>query len=272
MKGKKWLIIMLTVLVFLSGAVLGISSVYRIDEVLVDAKTISIEAEEEAVILQSRLMETYKKRFTPSAKEEEAYAIVNEFPYFRITSIEKAYPNRLIVRVTEDDEVYAVSCGEGTGEYYILNREGTVLGIRDNYVNRSAKTENAKNVLLTGVSVTGKKGEMISGDDSLAYLFEFCARVDELLQGIRRNIITVEKIQRGVSADTVTLKLVTFEGVVIYVDTPSQKATEKATAAIETYLSLPDGERTRGMIAVAEVDGVVKATHADKDVFDKIGE
>ena len=69
MKGKKWLIIMLTVLVFLSGAVLGISSVYRIDEVLVDAKTISIEAEEEAVILQSRLTETYKKRFTTSAKE-----------------------------------------------------------------------------------------------------------------------------------------------------------------------------------------------------------
>ena len=130
MKGKKWLIIMLTVLVFLSGTVLGVSSVYRIDDVLVDAKTISLEAETEATVLQTRLAEAYKKKFTPFAKEEMAQTIVDEFPYFRITSIEKAYPNRLIVHVAEDNEVYAISCGEDSNEYYILNREGIVLGVR----------------------------------------------------------------------------------------------------------------------------------------------
>lgn len=269
MKGKKWLIILLTVLVFLSGAVLGFSSVYRIDDVLVDSKTVSKEAEEEAIALQKRLTEAYKKKITPFAKEDLAYEIIEEFPYFIITSIEKAYPDRLIVHVQEDDEVYAIPCGDETGNYYILNREGTVLGIRDNYNNRSDETGKAKNVLLLGLTVTGEKGTKIAGDEALAYLLAFCTKADECLQGIRRNIVTVEKIQKGVSADTVTLKLVTVEGVVIYVDTPSQRAEEKALAAMEKYLSLLDGERTRGMIAVAEVDGEIKAVHSDKDVFDK---
>ncbi len=270
MKGKKWLIILLTVLVFLSGTVLGVSSVYRIDDVLVEAKTISQEAEREAVVLQKRLAEAYEKKFTPFAKEQEAYAIVEEFPYFIITSIERAYPDRLIVHVKEDEEVYALSCNDESGNYYILNREGVVLGIRDNYSNRSDETGASKNVLLKGLSVTGEKGEKISGDESLSYLLSFCAKADERLQGIRRNIVTVEKIQKGVSADTVTLKLTTLEGVVIYVNTPSERAEEKAVAAVDCYLSLADGQRTRGMIAVAEVNGEIKAVHSDKDVFDKI--
>ncbi len=268
MKGKKWLIILLTVLVFLSGAVLGVSSVYRIDDVLVESKTLSKEAEVEAIALQKRLAEAYHKKFTPFAKEDAAYDVVEEFPYFIITSVEKAYPDRLIVHVQEDEEVYAVACADGVN-YYIINREGTVLGIRDNYSNRSDETGEAKNVLLTGLTVTGEKGEKVTGDDSLSYMFAFCSKADEALQGIRRNIKSVEKIQRGVSANTVTLKLTTLEGVAIYVDTPSQRAEEKAVAAINAYLSLSDGERTRGMIAVAEVDGAIKAVHSDKDVFDK---
>lgn len=269
MKAKKWLTILLTVLVFLSGTVLGVSAVYRIDDVLVEAKTVSVEAETEAIALQTRLSQAYSKKFAPFVKEADAYAVVEEFPYFRITAIEKAYPNRLIVRVAEDNEVYAVATQENPEEYYILNGEGTVLGIRDNYINRSDETGKAKNVLLTGLKVTGKKGEKITGDDSLSYMLSFCGKMDEALQGIRRNIVEIEKIQAGSSADTVMLKLITFEGVVIYVNTPSEKAQEKANAAVEKYLSLSDGERTRGMIAVAEVEGVVKATHSDKDVFDK---
>ena len=47
MKIKNVLIIVLTVLVFLSGAVLGVSAVYRIDEVRVEAYTISEDAKTE---------------------------------------------------------------------------------------------------------------------------------------------------------------------------------------------------------------------------------
>ncbi len=267
MKAKKIWIILLTVLVFLSSAVLGVSSVYRIDEVTVVKSTISSAADAEAEELRTRLLAAYEKQFSPSAKADEAYAIVEDFPYFRITAVEKAYPNRLIVHVAEDDEVYAVPDVGGSGNYYILNKEGTVLGIRQDYNNRSDETGRAKNVLLLGLNVTGNKGEALGGDDALSYLFSVCAKVDERLQGIRRNVVSVEKVQNGGSLETVTLKLVTYEGVTIYIHTPSEKTEEKATVAIEKYFSLEDGERTRGMIAVMEVDGVVSALYDDKDLF-----
>ena len=271
MKKKNALVILLTVLVFLSGAVLGFSSVYRVDEVMVEASTISLQAELEAEELQKRLTEAYNKQFTPFANDEEAQAIVADFPYFRVTSVEKAYPNRLIVRVREDDEVYAISCGEETGKYYILNREGTVLGIREDYVNRSDKTGKGKNVLVKGVNVQGEKGKKVTGDATFSYLFDFCAKADETLQGIRRNIITIEKIREGSSADTEMLRLTTYEGVKIYVNMPSEDAQLKAQKAVEAYMSLSDAQRTRGMVAVAEVAGEIKAVYSDKDVFENVG-
>jgi len=268
---KNALVILLTVLVFLSGAVLGVSSVYRIDEVMVDASTISPLAEAEAKELQRRLTEAYDKQFAPFTDEKEVQEIVEEFPYFRVTSVEKAYPNRLIVRVKEDDEVYAISCGEDTGKYFILNREGTVLAIREDYVNRSDTTGKGKNVLVKGVNVHGEKGEKVTGDPTFSYLFDFCAKADEMLQGIRRNILTIEKIREGSSADTEMLRLTTFEGVKIYVNMPSEDAQAKAQKAIEAYLSLSDGQRTRGMIAVANIAGEIDAVYSDKDVFENVG-
>ncbi len=270
MKGKKWLVILLTVLVFLSSTVLGVSSVYRIDAVLVDAKTISSFAEGEAVALQKRLVEVYDKQSTLFAKTDEAYAVVEDFPYFRITKVEKSYPNRLIVHVTEDDEVYAVADTVNEGTYYILNKEGTILGVRDNYNNRSDTTGQSRNVLIKGITPSGKKGETLSGDDTLTDLFAVCKKVDELLQGIRRNILSVEKMQASGSGSTVTLKFTTYEGVIIYIRSPKEQGVEKASVAIRAYLALDDAERTRGMLAVTNVQGEAKAVYSDKDVFDEM--
>ncbi len=269
MKRKKLLIILLTVLVFLSGAVLGVTSVYRIDEVVIEAHTISASAEEEAAVLKTRLLAAYKKQFTPSAKSDQAYAIVEDFPYFRITAVKKSYPNRLIVCVQEDEEVYAVAKTDetgATGEYYILNKEGTVLAIRQDYRNRA---DGGNNVLLTGLRVTGEKGETLTGDEGLSYLFPVCAKMDEQLQGIRRNIVSVEKMQGG-TLDTARLKITTYEGVKIYINLPHVNTDEKATTAMETYFAITDDQRTRGVIAVTEVGGEVKAQYWDKDVFEEI--
>ena len=48
MKKKNFLIIILTVLVFLSAAVLGVATVYRVSEVTVDVATVSKAAQAEA--------------------------------------------------------------------------------------------------------------------------------------------------------------------------------------------------------------------------------
>ena len=127
MRGKKILIILLTVLVFLSAATLGISTVFRVDEVTVIAPVVSEEAKAEASDLQNRLQKAYEKKNTIFLDSELADKIIEDFPYFRITTFEKDYPNRIVVTVSEDEEVYAVQKGE---EYYILNSSGVLLGIR----------------------------------------------------------------------------------------------------------------------------------------------
>ena len=154
MRGKKILIILLTVLVFLSAATLGISTVFRVDEVTVIAPVVSEEAKAEASDLQNRLQKAYEKKNTIFLDSELADKIIEEFPYFRITTFEKDYPNRIVVTVSEDEEVYAVQKGE---EYYILNSSGVLLGIRKDYVKRSDENNN---LLITGnnLRLAVKKG------------------------------------------------------------------------------------------------------------------
>ena len=72
MAKKKFIIIILSVLLFLSATVLGVSSVYRVDEITVYAPVISKEAEEEAKELKNRLIQTYQKRSTLFADSEDA--------------------------------------------------------------------------------------------------------------------------------------------------------------------------------------------------------
>ena len=59
MRGKKILIILLTLLVFLSVTTLGVSTVFRVEEVTVIAPVVSEEAKAEASDLQNRLQKAY---------------------------------------------------------------------------------------------------------------------------------------------------------------------------------------------------------------------
>lgn len=267
MKKKNFLIIILTVLVFLSAAVLGVATVYRVNEVTVDAATVSKAAKSEAQALQKELDEIYEKQSIFFVEQDLANEIVSRYPYFRITGFEKAYPNRLIVSVSEDEEVYALPCENSADGYYILGTDGTVLGVREDYNNRSDVTGEMKNVLITGLSVTGEKGGALSGDSALSYTLDFCGKLHELLGGIRRNILTVEVIKGGSAADTVTLRLTTFEGVKLYIRNPSLLTQEKAALAVEKYFALSDAQRTVGMIAVLDINGEPSAFYSAQDEF-----
>ena len=264
MRTKNVLVILMTILVFLSAVLLGVSSVYRIDEVFVCASTVSMDAKTEADELRKRLLEVYQKQSTLFASDEEAKSVVAQFPYFRLTAVEKGYPNRLIVRVSEDEEVFAMPCDETESFYYILGLNGVVLGIRENYNNRSDETGVAKNVLIKGLSVTGEKGQLVIGDERLSYVLAFCQKTSALLNGIRKNIVSVTV--SGASAEqTVTLKLTTYEGVNIYIRNPSVATEEKAEVAVNAYLSMSDGDRTKGMLTVFDGENGIQTTYLSKD-------
>ena len=261
MRKKSVIVIFLTVLILLSGVALGVSSVYRVEFVCVNAPLVSIAAKDEVDDLQEKLQAAYEKQSTFSVEKTLAEEILEDFPYFRLVSFEKAYPNRIVVEVSEDEEVYATPAGTD-GSYYILNGEGTVLGIRENYLNRS---DNAENLLITGVTVSGEKGAPLAGDDSLETLFSVCADVSLRLNGIRKNVTVVEVIRPTSLKEDTMFKFTMREGVSIYLFNPFEMKEKKTEIAIDKYLSLSSEERLRGTIVVSEQADEVVAQYFEEE-------
>ena len=106
MKAKKIITIVLTVIVFFTAAFLGVSAVYRVEEVTLVVKNVSSPALEEAAALRTVLEEAYLKKSTIKADDAAAKSAFENFAYFRLTGFEKDYPGRLVITATEDAEVY----------------------------------------------------------------------------------------------------------------------------------------------------------------------
>ncbi len=246
MHKKNVIAIILTAVIFISAAVLGVSSVYRVSAVTLDAPVISEAAKEEAAELQKLLLERYKNESIFFVKGEEAGEDFAKFPYFRMTSFKKAYPNRLVVTASEDAEVYAFKQGE---LYYILGVDGTILGTRAEPSNRS---DGADNVIVTGAFVSGERGEKIAGDACVPWFLELGAEASRLLNGFRSNVSAAEIFQPTVSPADVTFCLFMREGVKVNVHNPGTLTKKKTEAFVEKYLSLEDQERLGGRIEVTD--------------------
>lgn len=258
MKGKNVFIIIITVLLFLSGTVLGVANVYRVDEVSVVAPTVSKEAQMEAGDLQKLLSEAYRGQTTFFVERETADNIVADFPYFRITKFEKVYPNVIMVEISEDAEVYAVATDETQTSYYILNASGTVLGIRDSIKNRADGNDN---LFISGLTATGVKGEMLAGDTVIQPLFACLQHISGKLEGIRRNVAKVDVVRPTSETSETLFCLHMREGVKIYIDNPAQLTIEKTEKALNEYMVLSYEQKLRGTVIVSERDNVIVAEY-----------
>ena len=264
MRKKNFIVIILTILIFLSACVLGFSTVYRVEEVLVIVPVVSQEAKTEAESLRGLLLSAYEKQSIFSADDTQAKSVVAQFPYFHVTSFEKDYPNRIVITVKEDEEVYAAKDAT-TGAYYILNTKGVVLGVRNNPANRA---DGEANVLIKGTpswTLTGEKGELLQGDSSLECLFAFCEEISRLLNGIRINVSAVEVIRPASTESETIFRLHMREGVTMYVRNPYADALEKARMAIERYTDLSDSERLVGAIYVFGDEGKIGCNYYERD-------
>jgi len=256
---KKICIILLTVLVFLSGTVLGISTVYRIKDVTVDVLHVTEEALVEGEELQQRLQDAYRGSSTFFVKDKKAKEILENYPYFRLSSFDKVYPGRLIIKVAEDAEVYALQKAEG--EYFILGSDGTVLDIRNTHVNM---LNGAENVVLTGLNVAGESGKIPTGDECFANMLSICEEISQLLGGIRSNVVSVEVFRR---TPQMIYRITMREGVKIYIGTPMTQTKEKTQKAVEQYLLLSYDQKLSGCISVSGNGQQIMATYSKKDPF-----
>lgn len=257
---KKVLTIFLTAILFLAAVFLGGATVFRIDDVALVATVVSNQAKADADKLQEEIESLYDGASIFSVDESAVNELLKEYPYLRLTGFEKAYPNKIIVTLLEEAELYAVERAEGG--YYVLGKSGIVLDIRNFNQNR---LDEEANVVLSGLTLTGKKGETLSGDDCWAAMFALCNAMDEKLGGIRSNVISVEVLSRS---PEIFYKVTMREGVKIYFNDPAVMTEEKAQEAMDAYMALSNEERMTGRITVRSAEGEVLVAYSPEDEFE----
>lgn len=248
---KKIIIILLTVAVFFASCGVGVATVFRVEGVRLDTSRISEESDAEAKELRTKLEEIYLGESIFTVKRARAENLMTEFPYFRITAFKRSYPDVLVIEVVEDEEVFAVETAQGSGEYYILGLDGTVLGVRNSVANRF---DDERNVILKGkdLTVTGEKGSVISGDDCLQPMLNLCKVLSQKLNGLRGNLLSVEILFRPTEGPVFRLQM--QEGVEMIFYNPEVLTGEKAEKGIEKYFSLSDAEKMGGTVLVLDDD------------------
>ncbi len=257
---KKVLTVFLTVILFLAAVFLGGATVFRVDDVALVATVVSTEAKSEADKLQKEILALYEGESIFSVEESDLSKVLTNYPYLRVEGFEKAYPNKIIVTVLEEAESYAVQRAEGG--FYILGASGIVLDIRNSNANRLDKKAN---VALSGLTVTGKKGEPLTGDDCWASMFALCNAMDEKLGGIRSNVTSVEVLTR----EPETFYAITMrEGLKIYINDPAVMTEQKAEKAMDAYMALSNEERMTGRLTVREANDEILVSYSPKDEFE----
>ena len=255
MQKKKFVTILLSVMMFLAIAVLGFANVFRIDSVSLVSTTISSQAEDEAEQLQSELNICYIGQNTLFADQSAANEAIVNFPYFRITAFRKEFPNRLVIEVQEDEEMFAVETGT---DYYVLGGDGMMLGRRNTLENRSG---NYPNIRVVGLTLEYNVGHVVTGNslvDGFVSIVKTMASVQGMGGNLRSNVAEIT------IANSREMRIQMKEGVLVRVYNFDENPQAKAELLVNKYLGLQDFQKVTGTIQVGDtVNGLVAEYYAN---------
>lgn len=142
---KRSQLIILSVLIFVVIFVVLSSSIFSFSEMGVDylTTTINLNLSQEEIFNASKL--EFGKSIFFVDKSSAVKNVEKSNPYIKVVNIETVFPNKLIFHVAERQELFAVKY---ENKYLILDDEGKVLKIKDNFINTA---ENA--ILLDNYDV-----------------------------------------------------------------------------------------------------------------------
>lgn len=187
--------------------------------------------------------------------EDDVYKVCEKYPYYRITSVKKSYPNVLRVSVIKRAEAFKVVSGANV---YVIDGEGVVL-------NDTGATEYSGNVIpieLKTVAIeSAAVGEKIkTASDGLFYAIIKSANdlgLCDLVGSIRID-----------DADMRRNAVITINtGVKIVVWNVENYGAEKIVKAFEKYETLGDYYKNNFWITIG--DGGASATWTPNDPFEE---
>lgn len=249
---KKALLLSAIGLVLL-GAVIAaaLNAVFTVTDIVVDYSPVSSAGIKESFELQEILDQKYVGKSTTFLDLEDVEASISEFPAFKLLSIEKIFPRKVSIRLSERKETYAFRKEDGM--YAILDEDGAYLYDKETNENRRG----GENILLEGFPLsTVSSGELPSGD----YFQEAHLFVSVFLKGlsnVRSNLASIRLTgTENPLAGSHLFRLQMREGLIIDVYGPKISTEEKAESALEKYLSLSDAQRLYGFFDIIDaLDG-----------------
>lgn len=241
MKHKRLLIIS-TCLVFVMVCVLCFKELFTVKDINVEYLVTSSGVNEEVY----SLVEEYKGRSIFTVDVDEIKNKITSNHYLKVLSIEKKYPNEILISLIERSEKYYYVADDAV--YYFDDEFFTVRRSDSAPVGETYLTELAFNEISTGIE--------IPVECSLMSYFYF---PEEFLAD--RNIV-IDKIQ-GISSSVTKISFVTTgklkehrielqmrEGVVIEIYQAGISLEEKLQKGIDYYKQLEEGKKIEGFIYV----------------------
>lgn len=236
---KKSLVVIISAVILVCSVLLGANTVFSVAKIEVSYGLVTSQAYGDAQNAQKELEKKYIGKNILFLSEKKVAAEFDGYTYLSVTKIEKKFPDKIILSVTERTEVYAL---EGKEIFYMTDAEGEVL--RTDSVNEN-RADGEANFLVSGFKETN--GDF-SKDENFSYAMDVCTLADETLNGIRSSLLSLQVVSPTSDASDTEFVILTREGVRIHIGNPAVLAVEKMQKALERYLGLSDGERTGGNI------------------------
>jgi hypothetical protein len=237
------LVAIISIVIFVCALLLGANTVFSVSDIQTSYSLATTQSYADSRDAQEKIEKKYVGKNLLLLSTKKVAAEFDDYTYLSVTSIEKKYPNTLVIAVTERTEVYAL---EGENGFYMADGEGTFLCFSAENKNRA---DGEPNFLLSGFKNIG--GDF-SADSNFAYAMTICSIADEMLGGIRTSLLSLSVVVPTSDAADTEFIIRTKEGVTIHIGDPSLLTEEKAKKGLGKYFALTDGERATGDIYVLD--------------------
>lgn len=245
MKRKKNFVLLVSVIVFLCVVLLGVNTAFSVTKIESEFSLFSDDAKKDARELQDVLENNYKGKLLFFVNTEKVAAHFDGYAYLTVTEVKKAYPNRILLTVTEKKEQYAFETESESGiVYYVTDSEGNLLRSGETNVNNA---DGGANFVISGLKKDAEKG--FSADKNYDTVMKVCKILDERAGGIRT---CLKSLKIETNPDSAKITVYTAEGVTVEIYNPANLLEKKANAAFDTYLSLSDVHKLYGRIVVTD--------------------
>lgn len=251
MRHARWLIILCVAVIVSFTALLG-RAVMSVSDVYV---TFSVYGDED-VESATEIVNSYKNDFLPFVNLSEIERRLNENTQLKVESIEKRFPNKLNVVLSERKDFIAV---KHLDRYYFFDEEYKFIESRETL---KSSSDNLDMVLLEfdkadypQSSFLSRQPLDIGNEPVLKAVKSMISKIDN-----PRDFLKSVRIEERYINLTYYVYFTTLEGVEIEIRNVFDVPEKKIEAGINKYLTLTDSEKLKEKIAVYKLDsGEIRA-------------